>query len=481
MTLTKSSLARPFLLALTVFIAACGNDPTGKADGSLPQADAELAELDASAPGVDADLAAPDAELAAPDAESPGAPDASLESPDAALPPDAETPIAPDATLPEPPDAAAGLDASAPGLDAAAPGPDASAPGLDAAAPGPDASAPGLDAARPPGPDAGAPGLDAATPPGPDASAPGLDAATPPDAAAPLPDAATPPDASEPGPDAGPQVATLVRVMAANLTSGNGQDYDPGHGLRLMQGMHPDIVVIQEFSYGDDSDAAMQEMVDQVGAGFAWCREYASPPPAGSIPNGIISRWPILECGHWEDTRSPNREFAYARIDLPGPVDLWAVSVHLLTADATTRNNEAVQLLTYLNANIPAGDYVVLGGDFNTVSWNENAFDTLSVFFDVAEPHPADQNGNPYTNTGRTKSYDQLLANPRLHLLQVPTDIGSRTFPSGLVLDSRIYTPLSEISPVKKGDSGAYTGSSSDPDVATNMQHMGVVKDFLIP
>jgi hypothetical protein len=38
------------------------------------------------------------------------------------------------------------------------------------------------------------------------------------------------------------------------------------------------------------------------------------------------------------------------------------------------------------------------------------------------------------------------------------------------VLDSRVYTPLSEIAPVQADDSAS-----------TNMQHMGVVRDFRIP
>ena len=41
---------------------------------------------------------------------------------------------------------------------------------------------------------------------------------------------------------------------------------------------------------------------------------------------------PILDSGSWDDTLSPNRDFAWARIDVPGPHDLWAVSLHLLTS-----------------------------------------------------------------------------------------------------------------------------------------------------
>lgn len=48
--------------------------------------------------------------------------------------------------------------------------------------------------------------------------------------------------------------------------------------------------------------------------------------------------------------------------------------------------------------------------------------------------------------------------------------IGSNSHTNGLVFDSRVYTPLSAVSPVLSTDSGA-----------SNMQHMAIVKDFLVP
>jgi hypothetical protein len=36
--------------------------------------------------------------------------------------------------------------------------------------------------------------------------------------------------------------------MAANLSSGNNQSYDPGEGARIFQGLKPDIVMIQELN-----------------------------------------------------------------------------------------------------------------------------------------------------------------------------------------------------------------------------------------
>ena len=40
-----------------------------------------------------------------------------------------------------------------------------------------------------------------------------------------------------------------IRVMAANITSGNLQSYE-AEGIRIFQGLKPDIVAIQEFQYG---------------------------------------------------------------------------------------------------------------------------------------------------------------------------------------------------------------------------------------
>ena len=48
--------------------------------------------------------------------------------------------------------------------------------------------------------------------------------------------------------------------------------------------------------------------------------------------------------------------------------------------------------------------------------------------------------------------------------------VGTSTFDDGLVVDTRVYTPLSDIAPAQEGDSGA-----------SGMQHMAVVRDFLIP
>jgi endonuclease/exonuclease/phosphatase family metal-dependent hydrolase len=261
---------------------------------------------------------------------------------------------------------------------------------------------------------------------------------------------------------------TKIRLMAANTTSGNLQSYDPGPGTRIFQGVKPDIVMIQEFNYRpDNSEASIRAWVTSTfGASFSYFREQGK-----NIPNGVISRYPILQAGVWEDALAPDREFVWARIDIPGTKDLWAISVHLLTRDAPTRNSQAGALRDLINANIPATDYLVIGGDFNTDSRAESCVATLnSSVVSNGAPYPVDQNNNGGTNASRGKPYDWVMMSAGLRALQVPTLIGQSTYTNGLVFDSRVYTPLSEVSPVLQADSGA-----------TNMQHMAVTVDVLVP
>ncbi|WNG43035.1 endonuclease [Archangium minus] len=257
-----------------------------------------------------------------------------------------------------------------------------------------------------------------------------------------------------------------LRLVAANTSSGNYQSYDPGHGIRIFQGLDPDVVMIQEFNYGDNSASAIRGFVDTAfGTSFSYYREAGA-----QIPNGIISRYPIIAAGEWDDTQVSNRDFAWARIDVPGPKDLWVISVHLLTTSSTVRNTEATNLVNFIKANVPAGDYLAIGGDFNTSSRTESCFTTFSQVVSTASPYPADRNGNTNTNAGRSSPYDHVLVDSDLRAYQTAVVIGASSFSAGLVADTRVYSPISELSPALSTDSGA-----------TNMQHMAIVKDFLIP
>ncbi len=261
----------------------------------------------------------------------------------------------------------------------------------------------------------------------------------------------------------------VIRIMAANLTSGNGQDYDPGEGNRIMQGLAPDVVLIQEMNYKNNTTADLRGWIDATfGTGFSFFRQSGS---GIQIPNGIVSRYPILASGIWDDTTMVNRDYSWARIDIPGDKDLWAVSVHLSSGGGPSqRNTEAAELKNYIFANIPAGDYLVLGGDLNTTSRTENCVKTLATTLVTTAPFPVDQANNGNTNSGRNNPYDWVLPDSDLNALKTPLVIGSATFPDGLVFDSRRFTPLSAVAPVLLGDSGA-----------SGMQHMAVMRAFSIP
>jgi hypothetical protein len=133
------------------------------------------------------------------------------------------------------------------------------------------------------------------------------------------------------------ETPTRVRIMAANLTSGPSQAYEQP-GIDIFEGLAPDVVLIQEFNYAAGD---LRSLVDTAfGATFSFYVE----PQTGGIPNGVVSRYPILDSGVWVDASVSDRAFVYARIDIPGAIDLWAVSVHLLTTGETQRGTEATQL-----------------------------------------------------------------------------------------------------------------------------------------
>ena len=132
------------------------------------------------------------------------------------------------------------------------------------------------------------------------------------------------------------------------------------------------------------------------------------------------------------------------------------------------RKNQANTLINELQNLVPTNDYLIIGGDFNTASRSEQALKVLDALVNTSGPnYPADASGDPDTNANRNKPYDAIYADVNLEGHEVPVIIGSNTFPHGLVFDSRIYSPLSEVEPVQEDDSGVF-----------QMQHMAVVRDF---
>jgi len=267
-----------------------------------------------------------------------------------------------------------------------------------------------------------------------------------------------------------------VRVVAANLTSGVNQCYE-APGVRIFQSLKPDIVAIQELNYGSKPSSAAQirSFVNAAfGTNFTYFRETSA---SYSIPNGIISRYPILASGSWEDhdTGVNDRGFAWAQIDLPGTNDLYVVSVHLKassgSSNASRRAAEAAELKALISTNFPADAWVVVGGDLNLYDETEGAIATFKTFLsDSPVPADAPVGGDADTNEGRTERYDRLLVSFSLTNCLTNVVIGTRSFPSGLVFDSAVFSPLSDVSPVASTDSHV-----------SGMQHMAVVKDFRIP
>lgn len=263
-----------------------------------------------------------------------------------------------------------------------------------------------------------------------------------------------------------------VRIVAANTTSGASTSYDPPESVRLFQGLRADVALIQEFRYGTGTEPELRSFVTEAfGASYTYYREPAATATANDIPNGIVSRWPIVDSGSWDDPLADNRGFAWAKIAIPNaPHPLWAISVHFLTSSASNRDAEAVALVAKIKEVVPQSDYLVVGGDLNTASRTEACVTTLSQVIVAAEPYPDDGAGNENTNGPRSKAFDWLLADGDLQAVTVPVTIGARSFAAGLVFDSRVYEPLADVAPIQKGDSGAL-----------NMQHMPVVRDFAIP
>ena len=266
-----------------------------------------------------------------------------------------------------------------------------------------------------------------------------------------------------------------VRIVAANLTSGTEQAYSPsnaahsnleGAGARILKGVKPDLILIQEFN----TTVTPRQWVNQTfGTNFDFSREEGT-----GIPNGIVSRYPIIASGEWDDPTQSNRDFAWAKVGLPNGTKLWAVSVHLKSgssrAEKATRLRQAEVLVAKIRANIPAADHVVLGGDFNTSGRSEAAISKLGEIFHVARPFPEDLDGDEGTNASRRKPYDWVIADAELQRRHVPARAGGEEHPGGVVIDTREFEPLSEIAPAQRSDSGV-----------AGMQHMAVIREFLIP
>ena len=262
-----------------------------------------------------------------------------------------------------------------------------------------------------------------------------------------------------------------IRAVAANLTSDNKQSYSPdngnhsnpeGAGARILKALKPDIVMIQEFN---TTVSPRQWINKTLGEDFGFMAEKGM-----QIPNGIISRFPIIESGSWDDPVLSNREFAWAHLRLPDKRDLWVVSVHLHSKGESSRSTQAAALTKFIAEKVPKDALLLVGGDLNTRTTEENCFKELAAVVVIPKDPPADQYGGINTNAPRNRPYDWVLASSSLDAAAVPVKVADVEFPRGLVFDSRVFEPLEKVAPVQKTDSGV-----------PNMQHMAVVRDFRLP
>jgi hypothetical protein len=124
-----------------------------------------------------------------------------------------------------------------------------------------------------------------------------------------------------------------------------------------------------------------------------------------------------------------------------------------------------------IQANFPSNAWIIVAGDMNTDSRTEAAITTFSaVVSDTPIPTDAVSGGNSDISINRDHPHDYVLESYSMTNAITPAVFPSNTVPNGLVFDSRVYIPLSDVPPVQIGDSGA-----------DGMQHMAVVKDFLVP
>ena len=257
----------------------------------------------------------------------------------------------------------------------------------------------------------------------------------------------------------------VIKIMSANISSGSSQEYE-APGIRIFQGLEPDVVAIQEFSYGGGT---LRDLVDDAfGTEYYYYCE-----PTGSIPNGVVSRWNILTAGYWSDSYVPDRNHAWAVIDIPGEKDLQVVSIHLKSGESGTQNSQANEIKTHVANDFDDNDYIFVGGDLNATSRSVSCVNTFKTFLDADDHTPADRNGDDDTNEGRTYPYDWAMPNAELDQYHTTLYVGTnnRSYSQGIVFDSHVFPNVAtEVSPVQYGDSHV-----------SGMQHMAVMKAYDIP
>jgi endonuclease/exonuclease/phosphatase family metal-dependent hydrolase len=273
-----------------------------------------------------------------------------------------------------------------------------------------------------------------------------------------------------------------LRIIAANLTSGQDQSYERGDpGSRILSGLAKAelsdgaaVVMLQEANVGGNNDeAAFGAWVrDTFGPEYGFVRSSADE----QIPNAVVAPKAWFRPGPSEidDTIAPNRDHARALLEIPGLGQLVAVSTHLLTRGPQDRLREGTELAQAVRASLATmpGAFAAVGGDFNTDRHGEAVFSARGIggVFVTNDAVPVDERGNDGTNSNRDKPYDGVYATQNLVDKQVPVELAPTVvFQDGGVIDTRTMGPalLQALGDVHPNDSGV-----------KGMQHMAVVKDF---
>lgn len=259
---------------------------------------------------------------------------------------------------------------------------------------------------------------------------------------------------------------TLATANLSSQTNACGSRYQDA-AQRIFRGLKPDIVAIQEFVVTNAGGYA--EFVAKNFGSHFHCFVETEAANSCAMPNGIISRWPIVASGEWPDPYVGYRDFAWATIDIPGPRNLHVISVHFDYSDPPDREPEARALTNYIaQMGWSPNDYIVIAGDLNTSTRSDPAVLVLTNIVSDAQ-QPADQLGNKNTNSNRQRPNDYVLPSRNLDARHRSVIINGLTFSEGIVFDSRVWSASLLPPPVQQNDSGD-----------TGLQHMLVMKRFAV-
>ena len=262
-----------------------------------------------------------------------------------------------------------------------------------------------------------------------------------------------------------------ISIIAANLVSGTnmvaGVVANDESAGRMLRRLRPDVVAIQEWVI---TNASYRAFVDNnFGTNFSF---YVEPEADGfPIPNGVISRFPITATNEWTDNFVGSRDHVHVTLDIPGPRDLQVVSVHFKAGptNAALRESQARELTNYITtASFPTNDYLVIAGDLNATSRNENAVNVLTNSFVTDGRQPEDKDGDTDTNLSHARPYDYVLPSYNLDLTHQTVEFEGVTFANGMVFDSRQFND--HLLPMLSADSAP----------PTNRTHHVVVKLFTV-